>query len=169
MKIDDIDFRFLDKLVAAGATAQVIVEVLKEGKQAEKRERERDRLAAKRGNNEQQAPTIANTEQQAPTEVPSKVAEKELFAVAKQAMGKTSGGLVSSLIRHHNYDLAAARRVVDIAATKSDPREYVVASMRTKNGAGNSVMEAADRLIARAEGGNVEGSFDFVDVAPGRA
>lgn len=155
MKIDDIDFRFLDKLVAAGATAQVIVEVLKEGKQAEKRDRERERLQAKRGNNEQQAPTSTNTEQQPPTEAPSKIAEKDLFAAAKKAMGKSAGGLVSSLIRHHNYDLAAARRVVDVAATKSDPREYVVASMRTGNGTGNSVMAAADRLLARAE------SFEF--------
>src|SRR5262245_55615174 len=148
MKIEEIDFRFLDRLVAAGATAAVIVEVLKEAKQSEKRERERERLAAKRGNIDQQSPTGGNNEQQSPTEKPSETAERELFTVAKKAMGPRCGGLVASLVRHHNYDLAAARRVVDIAVTKQDPREYLVASMRTTNGK-RTVQAAADDLIER--------------------
>ena len=167
MKIDDIDFRFLDRLVAAGATAAVIVEVLKEAKQAEKRERERDRLAAKRGNIDQQSPTGANTQQQEPT--PSQSAEKEIYALGKRLCGRNAGGLISSLIRHYNYDIAAARRIVDIAATKGDPREFVVASMRSKNGAGNPTMAAFDDLIARAEGSEVAGDDRLVDVTPRRA
>jgi uncharacterized protein YdaU (DUF1376 family) len=81
---------------------------------------------------------------------PSQIAERELFAVAKKAMGKSCGGLISSLIRHHNYDLTAARLVVDLAITKSDPREYLVATMRSsRNGAGRSNLEAGKRIDAQ--------------------
>jgi hypothetical protein len=164
-----IDFDMLEKLAAAGATAQVIIELWRqhEAEKAPKRARERERQKARRANKQQQPATNGNIGQQQAT--PSQTAEKELYALGKRLMGRSAGGLISSLIRHHNYDLAAARRMVDTAATKSDPREYVVASMRSKNGAGNPTMAAFDDLIARTEGGTVEDDSSLVDVTPRRS
>jgi len=153
-----IDFDMLEKQVAAGMPAKALLIYFRtqfdehEAARVKKRPADAKRTRARRQRDT--SVTEADTGV-TPTGTPSETAEQELFAVAKRGIGKRCGGLVSSLIRHHNYDLAAARRVVDIAITKSDPREYVVASMRTQNGAGNSVMAAADRLLARAE------SFEF--------
>ncbi len=99
-------------------------------------------------------------------ETPSQIAERELYARGKQLCGNRAGGLVSRLLAHHGYDIGAARKVIEIAATKHDPREYLVGSMRTKNGSGNPTMAAFDDLIARAAGGAVEDSDNIVDVTP---
>lgn len=169
-----IDFDMLEKLAASGATAQVIIEVLKaqDGKKSAKRARDKKRQRAIQERKKATKSEMERDQAISPpiAETPSQIAERELFNVAKQAMGKKCGGLVSSLVRHHNYDLAAARRVIDIAVSKSDPREYVVASMRsTKNGAGNPTMAAFDDLIARAEGDEVERDPKVVDITPSRS
>jgi hypothetical protein len=151
-----IDFAMLDRLVAAGAPASAIVELLKfeDEKRAPKKSKERDRQRAKRSNTKQQSATSSNNEQHPPTstETPSQTAERELFKRGKELCGPRAGGMITALIRSKDYDLKAAREVVDTAATKSDPREFIAAAIgRPKNGAGNSVMAAADRLIARAK------------------
>lgn len=151
-----IDFAMLDRLVAAGAPASAIVEYLKfeDEKRAPKKSKERDRQRAKRSNTKQQPATVSNIEQPSPTpsETPSQIAERDLFKRGKELCGARAGGMITALIRSKDYDLKAAREVVDTAATKSDPREFIAAAIgRPKNGSGNTVMASAERLIARAK------------------
>jgi hypothetical protein len=82
---------------------------------------------------------------------PAQQAEVELYRVGKALLGKNAGGLISSLLRHANYDLGAARAVIDQAATKQDPREWVSASMRSKANGKSALKAACDDLVARAE------------------
>ena len=56
--------------------------------------------------------------------------EKPIFDFGKSLLGKSSGGQVKNLIRHHGGDLAATLHTLNIAAGKSDPREYVGAILR---------------------------------------
>lgn len=60
--------------------------------------------------------------------------ERELFRRGKQVCGKASGGLVQSLLKAKQFDVALARSVIEMAATKADPREFVAAATRV-NGA----------------------------------
>lgn len=87
------------------------------------------------------------------SETPSQIAEREYYSFGKQTLGKSAGGLLSSLLRHHNYDLPAARAVLDTSASKQDPREYVCATMRTKaNGNAGSATAALTRFIEQHGG-----------------
>lgn len=63
--------------------------------------------------------------------------EKELFRRGKQVCGKNSGGLIGGLLKAKQQDVALARSVVELAATKHDPREFVAAAIRS-NGNGRS-------------------------------
>ena len=169
-----IDFAMLDRLVAAGAPASAIVEYLKfeDEKRAPKKSKERDRQRAKRSNTKQQSATSSNNEQQpaTPAKTPSQIEEAYLFKRGKELCGPRAGGMITALIKSKNYDLKSAREVVDTAATKSDPREFIAAAIgRPKNGAGNSAMDAFDRLIAGTEGGEVPRGADMRDVTPRRA
>lgn len=161
-----IDFDMLDKLAAAGATAQVIIAFLREqdAKLAPKRETEKTRQRTKRSQrkptNEQHPPTLTK--------------EQQLFKRAKEVLGKTAGGLVSALIKANSFDLDAAAAVIETAAGKGDPREYVVARLRgNTNGAranGKSQSAAADDLIerARAEEQTLDlGPADYQDTGGG--
>lgn len=58
--------------------------------------------------------------------------EKELFRRGRQVCGKNSGGLISSLLKAKQHDVALARAVIETAATKHDPREYVGGAIRNK-------------------------------------
>jgi hypothetical protein len=49
---------------------------------------------------------------------------------AREVLGKSSGGQVTNLIRHHGGDLTATINTLDLAAAKSDPREHVGAILR---------------------------------------
>lgn len=80
--------------------------------------------------------------------------ERELFRRGKQVCGKSSGGLLASLLKSKQHDVALARAIIETAATKHDPREYVAAAIRS-NGHGqsrrspaeNSATAAADRIL----------------------
>jgi Protein of unknown function (DUF1376) len=54
--------------------------------------------------------------------------EKQVFDLGKPMLG--SGGQVKKLILHHGGDLAATKATLELAATKTDPREYVGAILR---------------------------------------
>lgn len=162
-----IDFDQLDQLVAAGASGAVIVQFLRmmDQKREPKRQKEKARLQAKRSNKQQQQATSSNNEQQTPT--PSQIAEKELFRRGKEVLGKTCGGMVTNLVKSCRFDLAEARRLVELAATKGDPRQFIVGCMKEKgNGTGFSANgPSIDDLIARAE--EREGQDDFGTVVNG--
>jgi hypothetical protein len=157
-----IDFEQLERLASAGASAQVIIEMLKsqEGRNAPRPKRQ--------GRTRQDKAQLGATRHdKADQTTPSQVAEKELFKRAKDVIGKTCGGLVSSLVKFKAYDIGAARAVIEIAATKSDPREYVVACMKGKgNGQQSNLMDAFAELRAGTEGGNQPERAEPRDVTP---
>ena len=151
-----IDFDLIDRIVAAGAPAAAIVEMWKayEGKKTAKRTKERNRQRTKRTNNEQQVATNANIEQQSPTRDER---ERQFYIDAKAVLGKNSGGLIASLLKAKHQDLETCQRVLDIAKTKADTREYFAAACRS-NGYGRtgdnrpSLAAVADELIEKAAG-----------------
>ena len=56
--------------------------------------------------------------------------KKPVYDRGREVLGKSSGGQVTNLIRHHGGDLTATIHTLNLAATKSDPREYIGAILR---------------------------------------
>jgi hypothetical protein len=74
--------------------------------------------------------------------------ERELFRRGRQVCGKKAGGLIASLLKAKQHDVALARAVVETAATKHDPRKYVAAATRERPpNAKRTNVEAADDLL----------------------
>jgi uncharacterized protein YdaU (DUF1376 family) len=65
-----------------------------------------------------------------PTESAPADPKKPIYDLGKSLLGKSSGGLVTRLIQHHNGDLGGTLRTLRSAAGASDPREYVGAILR---------------------------------------
>jgi uncharacterized protein YdaU (DUF1376 family) len=59
--------------------------------------------------------------------------KKPVYDLGKIVLGRSSGGQVTNLIRHHGNDLMATMHTLNLAANKSDPREYVGAILRGDN------------------------------------
>ena len=86
--------------------------------------------------------------------------ERDLFRRGRQICGKSSGGLISSLLKAKEFDVSLARSVIELAATKHDPREFIAAATRSNlNGQRSPTMAAADSLIARAKELELEAGF----------
>ena len=92
--------------------------------------------------------------------------ERDLFKRGKQVLGKSAGGMIATLLKSREYDVALARSVIELAATKSDAREFIAAAIRAKgNGYGrserpNRLAEAFDSLrskLAARQGQSVDG------------
>jgi uncharacterized protein YdaU (DUF1376 family) len=56
--------------------------------------------------------------------------EREFYEFGKKMLGKNSGGLLTSLLKAKHQDISAARPILELAATKADPREYVAAACK---------------------------------------
>ena len=56
--------------------------------------------------------------------------ERAYFARGREVLGKNAGGLLATLLKCRNQDLDAAAAVIEAAADKLDPREYVAAACR---------------------------------------
>ena len=90
--------------------------------------------------------------------------ERELFRRGRQVCGKSSGGLIASLLKSRQQDVALARSVIELAATKADPREYVAAAVKGEQIGGfgqrpggshsGSLLDAIDRLNQRIADGD---------------
>lgn len=93
--------------------------------------------------------------------------EKDLFRRGRQVCGKASGGLIASLLKAKSHDVSLARSVLELAATKHDPREYVAASLKGKSNGqhGSDTMDAFDRIIAGTSG-EIAGDPPMRDVTP---
>lgn len=95
--------------------------------------------------------------------------ERELFSRGRQVCGKSSGGLVNSLLKAKQFDVALARSVIELAATKNDPREFVAAASRSnpRNGhdESKSLLAAADRQIEHF--GGMEAARNYVPGSSG--
>jgi hypothetical protein len=59
--------------------------------------------------------------------------ESDLFKRGRQVCGKSSGGLLSALLKAKQFDVALARAVIETASTKNDPREFVAAATRVRD------------------------------------
>jgi uncharacterized protein YdaU (DUF1376 family) len=56
--------------------------------------------------------------------------EVSLFKRGKEILGQNSGGLISKLLAQKNKNIALARAALEMASTKSEPREYIGAILR---------------------------------------
>ena len=54
--------------------------------------------------------------------------EQAYFARGREILGKNAGGLLATLLKCRNQDVEAAGKVLEAAADKLDPREYVAAA-----------------------------------------
>ncbi|MFA6134710.1 MAG: hypothetical protein WC869_11910 [Phycisphaerae bacterium] len=72
---------------------------------------------------------IENQDAPAPNGAPSvltfKSPEARFFDRGKEVLGRASGGLLTRLLRHHGDNVPLAVASVEVASTKSDPREYI--------------------------------------------
>jgi len=59
--------------------------------------------------------------------------EKELFTRGREVLGKSAGGVIAKLLKHHQGNTALARSDIERASTKASPAEWVGAVLR--NGA----------------------------------
>ena len=78
---------------------------------------------------EPKIPGLAEEANPAPTRADL---ERDLFRRGKQVLGKSAGGMIQSLLKSREFDVALARAVIETAATKQDAREYVAGAI--KNG-----------------------------------
>jgi len=138
-----IDLALLEKMVAAGMTGEAIMVYLRAQLGPQEVRKEKDKLRKRAAGPRKRKEVIQLTA--------SQILERDLYTRAKEVLGPRSGGLISSLIRHHNYNLNTAWQVFSHACTKGDPREYLVATMRTKHDPGNTTMASFDDLLARAD------------------
>jgi hypothetical protein len=61
-------------------------------------------------------------------------AETELYRRGKEILGTGAGGLIKRVVQNKGGDIALARAAVEIASTKQDPREYIGAIIRGRDG-----------------------------------
>lgn len=85
--------------------------------------------------------------------------EKALYARGRQVLGKASGGMIATLLKTKQFDVALARAIIETASTKHDPREYVGAAIRSKANDPRSAIAAADRLIDKLGGMDAARSY----------
>jgi hypothetical protein len=96
--------------------------------------------------------------------------ESELFRRGRQVCGKSSGGMITTLLKAVQYNVALARSVIETASTKHDAREYVAGAIRNHNGRHNdpkSAVAACDRLIDKL--GGMEAANAYVPGSSGPA
>jgi len=54
---------------------------------------------------------------------------RELFSYGRKVLGKNAGGLIAKLYKKEGQ-ACLARRIIETAATKTSPREYIGAILR---------------------------------------
>jgi len=67
--------------------------------------------------------------------------EKEYFTRGKSILGKNAGGLLNSLLKAKEQDIALARSTLELAATKQDPREFVAGACKARQARPMTVRE----------------------------
>lgn len=51
--------------------------------------------------------------------------EAQLFRRGKEVLGKSSGGLIAQLYRSKGRDIGATSTLIELAAKKENPREFI--------------------------------------------
>jgi hypothetical protein len=60
--------------------------------------------------------------------------EPDLFRRGKELLGQSAGGLIKNLLKAKKGNVALARSAIEVASTKQDPREYLGAIIRGRDG-----------------------------------
>lgn len=63
-------------------------------------------------------------------DAPDELSEKAVFGYGKAHLGKSAGGVIANLKKHHGGDLRKVRHSLEQASTKENPMEYVQAILR---------------------------------------
>lgn len=71
--------------------------------------------------------------------------EKQAFAIGREVLGRSAGGLVTKLRKHHGDDWSAVLRTLHLAGGKDNPTEYVGAILRGERAA------TADAVLAETD------------------
>lgn len=64
--------------------------------------------------------------------------EKQIYDLGKELLGANSGGVIKKLIMAKDGVLPLARAALETSRVKSNPREYIGAIIRSRDGAGDS-------------------------------
>lgn len=73
--------------------------------------------------------------------------EKPLFDLGKAVLGQKTGGMIKNLLKHCGNDISRAMDVLNLAKTKSNPREYIGAIVRGEPAAkSDCVLAETDKL-----------------------
>lgn len=59
--------------------------------------------------------------------------EREYFRRGREILGKSCGGLLSTLLKAHRQDVDRAAALVEESADKDDPREWLAAACRHRS------------------------------------
>jgi hypothetical protein len=87
--------------------------------------------------------------------------ERDLFKRGKEVLGHNAGGQIAKLLKSRENDVALARSVIELAATKQNPREYVAAAILRPISQGGhnggkrsgSLLDAFDRIQGLIDSG----------------
>lgn len=71
--------------------------------------------------------------------------QKEVYDRGREILGKKAGGVIRNLLRHTEADCDRALRLLLVAESKSDPREYIGGVLRG-NGRADDVLADTQRL-----------------------
>lgn len=58
------------------------------------------------------------------------VTEKQIYDLGKSLLGKSAGGMITELRKLYDFDLLAVKSILDQAAEKSSPREWIAGVLR---------------------------------------
>lgn len=175
-----IDFAMLETVIAAGATAGVVLALLKEQFRRDELRRQINREKRAAGKNgvekKPKTPRVSSKTPRNDNATLDDSPRARLFregTAALLTLGKTERGargvIAGWLKQTHDDDqlvLATILRAQGMAV--ADAAGWITATLRgkCKNGNGNSTMDAFDDLLARATGGEVEGDPVIIDVTP---
>lgn len=153
-----IDLDAIELMVAAGASGAVVLAYLRilDAKQAPKREVDRKRK--KRKPTETVRPEANDLD-----------AKGKLYRRAEEVCGQKSGGIVTNLLVANGGDVPTVSHLIETAAGKSNPRDYLTGTMK---GSANGTIKGAFaelRLELGGEGDGGQGDRPMRDVTPKRA
>lgn len=173
-----IDFAMLEKLAAAGATANVIIEFLRaeDAKKSKKRVRDRSGAAERRGRPKATGGDYEATQgdKERLEATIDETPRARCFRICKPiliSMGlteKRAGGALAQWLKATSEDTELIAKTCEDAQRLSpaDPIAWVNAQImkRKGNGQRSSTMAAADGLIARAKELEREAGFGELDL-----
>jgi hypothetical protein len=95
-------------------------------------------------NSSRKTQTTSSVSQPAPS-IPEKgPPEAELFRRSREILGNNAGGLTVKLLKAKSGSIPLARAALETSATKADPREYIGAIIRSRDGDTRTLRERGE-------------------------